>query len=257
MAFNSLLDPVFMPLLGLHPVLSICIIAFVISLLIVIVYKKFTDQDLMKRLKAEIKELQTEMKTLKDQPDQMMKVQKRAMETNMKYMMKSFKPTLITFLPIIIIFGWLNAHLAFVPLVVGEDFSLTVEVVEGLTGEMSLVLPDGLVLLNEGEAVKSVYDDQAIWFLRGDAAGEYGLTFTFHDKEFSTDVLIVEEGDHSYVPPVKMFKKELVKSATLSNTKMTPFGDFEIFGYQPGWLMVYILFSLIFSLGLRKLMKVH
>ena len=255
---TSLLDPILKPLLAMHPALAIGIIALIISLLVVLVYKKFTDQDLMKRLKDEIKELQTEMKTLKDQPEQMMKVQKRAMETNMKYMMKSFKPTLVTFIPIIIIFGWLNAHFAFAPIIMGEDFSVTIDVTEGLTGEVSLVVPEGLSLLNGGESSKEIYESKVIWFLRGDQFGEYNLAFSYNDKEYVKDVVIVEgPSEREYAPPVKVLKKELLKKITVSNDKMTPFGDFAIFGYRPGWLMTYIFFSLVFSLGLRKWLKVY
>ena len=53
------------------------------------------------------------MKTLRSDPDKMMVVQRKAMETNMKYMMQSMRPTLFTLIPIIVIFGWLNATLAF------------------------------------------------------------------------------------------------------------------------------------------------
>ena len=72
-----------------------------ITLLITLIYKFTTDQDLMKQLKAELKELQAEMKALKSEPEKAMEVQKRAMQTNMKYMMQSMKATLFTFIPII------------------------------------------------------------------------------------------------------------------------------------------------------------
>lgn len=258
MVLESLFDPIFSPLLGLHPGLAILLIALLVSLLVVLVYKKFTDQDLMKRLKDEIKELQEEMKRLKDKPDEMMKVQKQAMETNMKYMMKSFKPTLITFIPIIIIFGWLNVHFAFEPLVAGNDFSVALEFVEGLTGPVTLVVPEGLSLLNGAETSKEIYAGKTIWFLHADKSGEYRLLFTYTGKEYVKDVIIVQDAsERKYASPVTPFRKDLVKSISLSNEKMTPFGSLSIFGYQPGWLMTYIVFSLVFSLGLRKWMKVY
>lgn len=224
----------------------------------VLAYKKFTDQDLMKRLKEEIKELQNEMKTLKDNPQRMMQVQKQAMETNMKYMMKSMKPTLITFLPIIIIFSWLNAHFAFAPLVTGADFSVTAEFVEGVSGDASIAVPSGLSLLNGGEALKGIYDGKVIWFIRPESAGLYNISLTYQNKSYVKDVLVAADADErAYSAPVKLFKKELIKQVTVSNEKLTPFGSLTIFGYQPGWLLTYILSSLLFSIGLRKWMKVY
>ncbi|MBI5133500.1 MAG: DUF106 domain-containing protein [Thaumarchaeota archaeon] len=258
MAVTSILDPIFSPLLSLPPAAAIILISLLISLVMVLAYKKFTDQDLMKRLKEEIKELQTEMKTLKDNPERMMQIQKLAMETNMKYMMKSMKPTLITFLPIIIIFSWLNAHFAFAPLVAGTDFSVTAEFADGLEGNVSIAVPAGLSLLNGGETSKGIYDHKVIWFLRPASAGLYNLSFMYQDKTYVKDVLVVADADErTYSTPVKAFKKELVKQIKVSNEKLTPFGSLTIFGYQPGWLLTYILSSLLFSIGLRKWMKVY
>ena len=258
MVIISLLDPIFFPLLRLPPLAAIILISFLIALVIVFAYKKFTDQDLMKRLKDEIKELQTEMKNLKDNPERMMKVQKQAMETNMKYMMKSMKPTLITFLPIIIIFGWLNAHFAFNPLVAGNEFSITAEFVEGLTGNVSITAPSGLILLNGSETTKAIYDNKVIWFLKAEKPGTYQVLFTYNGKEYQQNVIVVaEEKERRYAQPVNVFKKDLIKQITTSNGKLTPFGDFTFFGYQPGWLLTYILSSLVFNLGLRKWMHVY
>ena len=179
-------------LLNIHPIILVIAVGVLFSVIMVFLTKYTTDQDLLKRLREEMKELQAEMKRLKDKPDEMMKVQKQAMETNMKYMMKSFKPTLITFIPIIIIFGWLNAHFAFEPLVAGNDFSVALEFVEGLTGPVALVVPEGLSLLNGAETSKEIYAGKTIWFLRADKSGEYRLLFTYSGKEYAKDVIIVQ-----------------------------------------------------------------
>ena len=102
--FNTFLDPVFNPLLGLAPVWIIMIIALIISVLVTLIYKFTTNQSLMKDLKQELKEFQKEIKALRDKPEQALAVQKKAMETNMKYMSHSMKSTLFTLLPVIIIF---------------------------------------------------------------------------------------------------------------------------------------------------------
>lgn len=254
--FETLLNPIFSPLLLLPTWLAILIISLLISGIIVLFYKKFTDQDLMKRLKTEIKELQAEMKQLKDHPKKMMEVQKKAMQTNMKYMMHSMKPTLFTFIPIIIVFGWLNAHFAYMPIYDNQDFSVTLEFNDGYSGDVTLNLPDGITLLNGDSTFQEIKENKVIWFMKGDP-GEYTFYYNYDDKEYSNEVLIVEQGEKDYLQPVKVLKKEPIRTITLSNKKMTPFGSLSIFGYHPGWLMTYIFFSIIFSMGLRKLLKVY
>ena len=110
MVLENFFDWLFKPILELGSGTAVIIISLILTLMINIFYKFFTDQELMKSLKAELKELQKEMKTLKEDPEKFMKVQKKAMEKNLTYMKHSMKPTLITFLPLILIFGWLKSR---------------------------------------------------------------------------------------------------------------------------------------------------
>ncbi len=253
--FANLLNPVLSPLLYLPTLLAIFIISIIISLIIVLVYKYVTDQDLMKRLKTEIKELQAEAKELKSHPEKMMAVQKKAMETNMKYMMHSLKPTLYTFIPIIIIFGWLNAHMAFLPIIDGQEFSTTLNFEEGFNGNVSIVTPDGITLLSEID--QEIYESKADWTMKG-IPGEYTLYFNFNSKDYSQNIIITEDiKDKRYEQPLTKSKDGVLDSIVVSNKKMTPFGDLSIFGWNPGWLASYIVFSLVFSILFRKLFKVY
>jgi len=121
--FDSFFNAVLGPLIAWSPLGTIIIVAFILTLLITIVYKLMTDQDLMKSLKAEIKDFQKEMKNHKDNPSKMMELQKEAMGKNMKYMKHSMKPTLITFIPIILVFGWLRTtYTPIGPLVFGLNW---------------------------------------------------------------------------------------------------------------------------------------
>ena len=171
MGFWNFLDPVlnliFGPLLKLDPFWAILILSFVISLVIVVIYKWTTDQNLMKQLKDEIKEFQKQMKTLKEDPKKMMAVQKQATQTNMKYMMHSLKPTLITFIPIIIIFGWLTANLAYDPILPNQEFSVIMSLEKGTSGSVIIDVPEGVVLT--GDATKEISDGQVIYTMKGKA----------------------------------------------------------------------------------------
>ncbi len=123
--FDTLLNPVFSPLLGLPALAVIVLLSLVISIIVTLIYKYMTDQTLMKDLKTRQKELQKRMKAAKKEPDKLMKMQKEAMELNMKTMKQSFKPMLLTFIPVIIIFGWLNANIAYEPIMPGQEFNAT------------------------------------------------------------------------------------------------------------------------------------
>ena len=63
MVFENILNPIFFPLLSLPTLWAVIILSFLISLIITIIYKYTTDQNLMKQLKEEMKEFQKEMGT--------------------------------------------------------------------------------------------------------------------------------------------------------------------------------------------------
>lgn len=252
MVFDALLDPIFSPLLKMSSFWAIILISLIISVLITVIYKYVTDQNLMKRLKTEMKEFQKQTKELKAHPEKAMAVQKKAMETNMKYMMHSMKPTLFTMLPIILIFGWLNAHMAYHPLVPNQEFTATVNFDAGTTGEIGLFVADGLQII--GEQLKIIEDGSVVFTLKGDM-GEYLLEFKKDDKSYTKEVIISTERDYSPVEDV--IKKDGIKTIQLSNVPVKPFGRFSLFGWRPGWLGAYIIFSIVFSSLLRKVMKIY
>ena len=74
---NPVLDPVFKPLLKLPPFWTMFIISFLITLITVLIYKKTTNQKLMKDLKMEMKEIQKEMKEFAHDTQKVMELQKK------------------------------------------------------------------------------------------------------------------------------------------------------------------------------------
>ncbi len=258
MVFETLLNPIFSPLLKLPIVAAIAIISFAISLLITVVYKYVTDQTMMKDLKTRQKEMQKKMKALKKEPEKMMKVQKQAMEVNMQYMKQSFKPTLITFLPIIIIFGWLHAHMAYEPILPGQEFTTHLQFHQGFTGDVSVSVPDGVEVA--GDMTKQIGPHGTVNFTFKGEEGNYLLVFEHDGKSYDKELTITT--DQAYAPVQKTFKKEPLQMITLGNDKLIAINLFNkeeggFFSGRVGWLGTYIIFSLIFSLSLRKLLKIY
>ncbi len=247
----AFLDPVLNPVLAVGPFWAIFIISLVISLIIIVVYKFFTNQAEMKRLKEEQKEFQKRMKELRDKPEEMMKIQKEAMKKNFEYMKHSFKATFITILPIILLFGWMNAHLAFEPIFPGETYSMTAVFKEGITGEAELIADEGTEL--SSPATQPVAN-MVTWNLKS-TAGEHSLTVKSGNTQQSKNVLVTNE--LKYEEPFSLYKHSDIEQININYNKMHPLGEVEFFGWRPGWLSLYIILSIVFSLGLRKIFKVY
>ena len=249
--FENLLNPIFDPLLKINGLLAITIISFLVSLIIILIYKFTTDQNLMKQLKDEQAAFQKEMKELKNHPERAMQVQKKAMDTNMKYMMQSFKPTLFTFLPIIIIFGWLNLHFAYLPIMPNEEFTTTISFDKGVYSNINVTVPEGLELLSDKS--REVTNGQVNFVFKAKDEGEYTIDYDFNGKLFSKEVLITTDPGQ-YRPVLDIIKKDGVSTIAVSNKKNIVI---DFLGIKLGWLGSYIIFSIIFSMLLRKWMKIY
>ncbi|MEW5897485.1 MAG: EMC3/TMCO1 family protein [Nanoarchaeota archaeon] len=253
---DPVFNPVFQPLLNYSPLLTLLALSFIISLLITLVYKYFTNQDEMKRLKEQQKEFQKKMKDLRSNPNEMMKVQKEAMKANLEYMKHSFKSTLITLIPIIIIFSWMNAHLAYEPIYPEETYSVTALFREGAAGEAELVADEGTELLSAAkQEINGAVRGDLTWDLKS-TAGEHILSVKAGKEKQVKNVLITKKME--YAEPFAEFQHSDIQRITINYNKLKPFGSsFSLFGWYPGWLAAYIVFSIAFSLGLRKIMNVY
>ncbi|MFH1591532.1 MAG: EMC3/TMCO1 family protein [archaeon] len=265
---DPVLDAVLLPLTKIGIAWGLIIITFVISLSIVFIYRMVTDQDRMRHLREEMKKFQDRMKTLKDEPQKMMKEQQKMMATNMELMKHSMKPTLYTFIPIIIIFGWLASHFAFIPIVPGEAFNISIQFHKGAAGDVGILVPDGMTLLTAPNAL--ITDNRATWTLSG-PEGEYTVYFDYNNEKLQKRVLISEElgsyaradkntrtfFDFIYSSREDSLSKESSAQRIHVDYKPVKPLPFSLFGWRPGWLGTYILFSLLFSIGIRKLLKVY
>lgn len=235
------------------PLLVIIIgVSLLITLVSTLAYKYFTNQAEMKSLKDDIKKHQDEMKGHKDNPKKVMEIQKKAMEKNFRYMGQSMKPMLITFLPIILVFAWLNQVVAYEPLMPGQDFTITAGF-DKYTGNATLTSIEGLTINNP---TQDVINGTASWTANG-KTGEYLLSMNVGGRAVDAGKVTVTD-QKKYAPVLQKINDNSLKTIVLPNKPTKPFGwGFSIFGYRPGWLMTYIIFSIIFSMGLRKVMKVY
>ncbi len=245
---------------NLPPALSIFIISFCITLIITLAYKYLTNQKEMKELKEEMKKMQKELKEARSDPKRMAEINKKMMEKNMRYMKHSFKPTLYTFLPIILIFAWFNSHIAYEPIMPGQEFTTTVIMNEGYTGDITLEtfpanpeLPKNII---SGNATQKIQESKASWRLNAPKEGRYILKYTYMNKSYEQELLVTKKQE--YVQPVGKLKKEPIKILKINNERVKPLGKtFNIAGWYPGWFAYYFVVTIILSSILRKILKIY
>lgn len=264
------LDFAFGPIAKLGALAGIAVVSLIITLIITLIYKYVTDQNLMKDLKVKQKDFQKKIKEAsKEDPKEAMKIQKEAMTVNMEYMKHSFKPMIFTFIPIIIIFGWLSTNFAYLPIEPGQEFKTTVMFNSNAEGNVSLAVPERLELLADAE--QAIEDRKATWALKG-PAGEYILFYEYNSEKYSKNVIISENGksvpsikrkhglfDYIYSSSDGFLKSSDSASQIITEHKKIRPLEFTGIPWVKGWgwLGAYILFSIVFSIVIRKVLKVH
>lgn len=250
---TSILNPIFHPLVEIHPFFAIAIVSFGIALFNSWVYKLMTDQHKMKALKDEMKKMQQEVRKYKDNASKMMEIQGKLMKRNLEYMKQSFKPTFVTMIPILIILGWMTSHLAYDSIQPGVPVNVTLFLEKTQTGSVTLQVPSGLKII--GAAMQSIDPTKhtIMWTVEGITEGEYDLEFVKDGEKVTQPIVISTDAD--YAKPVVKFgdSETFVQSKIHNQSKVI----LDIGFYKMGYLLTYILCAILFSLGIRKLMKLH
>ena len=258
------------------PLLVILLVSLLVSVISIVIYKYTTNQQKLKGIQDEQKSLRDEIKKNQSNPEKAMKLNQRAMELSMEVMPESMKSMIFTFIPIIIIFGWLSASLSYMPLYAGNTFTTTVTFEKLVPGQqITLSAPPGLDMITT--PTQDVVGDKVSWELKSQAAGTYNLTYIYgkepYSETYTLPVRIAEAGGREFLNPVlarqrKLFfviptgtgisEKSNVLQIKVDMQPIRPLGQgFNLFGWYPGWLSIYLISSIIFTSLLRKYLKVY
>lgn len=253
MPYYDFLNILFAPLLKSSPLLAIIIISFIFSLLSLLITKYATNQNSLKAIKERTDEYRKKIKELRKDSSKSAELQKNILEMNklaMEQMRHSFKPLIFTSIPIILLLiPWMSSVFAYESIKPQEEFSLTALFEQNINGHAILKATDGIELLDN--ETKEIKDGKSIWRLKGEE-GSYLLEVSYDGEKQQKEVLITNDG--KYAEPVKKTKGN-IKSIVAGNKKLIimPIGYKDWFG----WLGTYFIFSIIFSIVLKKAMKVY
>lgn len=116
---------------------------------------------------------------------------------------------------------------------------------------------EGLTIHDDAE--KEILSKEVSWTISG-KQGEYELIFLHEGTEYTKELIITKS--KFYAPVEKTFKKSNLNKLVLGNERILPFANIPVLKDIPwvsgwGWLGAYFLFSLAFSIGLRRVFKIY
>jgi hypothetical protein len=143
-------------------------------------------------------------------------------------------------------------HFAYYPIMPGDNFTTDVFVGEEINGSLKLVAPEGVELISEAE--QTVAEGKASWKLKAEQEGSYILEYWYGDESYAKDLLVTSE--KSYEVPVKNLKRKDIKSIAINHGPVKII-NLHFRGWKLGWIGTYIIFSIIFSMLIRKWLKIY
>ncbi|USN45911.1 MAG: DUF106 domain-containing protein [Candidatus Woesearchaeota archaeon] len=252
-----MLDFLFRPLLQLGIPFTLIVLTALLSIISTLATKYFTDQTKIKEHRKKIKAQQKKLKEARDDPKKAMKIQKEMMALQSELMKGSFRPVFITMIPFLLIFSWLNASVAYVPLMPDQEFPVVVEFVSGTTGNVGISSTPALFCDASSKEIVAPIEhdylgklkDHVIFTCKGEL-GTYDLKFSYN--ELSTTKQIKISDGQEYAPPLgkasSPFKRVLV-----GNEKTRPFASW---GLPLTWFWSYFILVIAFSLLFKKILRV-
>ncbi len=237
--------------LSLNPILAIFILALVYTLIVVAIYSLFADVEELREIKKEMDELRKKLVNTKNE-NELKKLQTKTLELSLLYNQKSMKTFIFTTLPAIFIFGFLTGHYTYEPLKVDQPFNITIQLAtpRNITITQLMTSPDFKLL-----STKKV-GDKIIYTILPKKEGYFEFKFKIEDKDqrmnktYSIPFIVTKL--YKTTPDVKKVNDGIVEEIRIEY-KPLRLVPFKVFGYSPGRLTFYILFSLILNTIFRKL----
>jgi uncharacterized membrane protein (DUF106 family) len=242
--FNPVLNPVFGILLKLPPFWGILIITLIVTLITTLIYKKTTDQEVLKTIREDMKSIRKEMEEFKHDANKIADLQNKYLEKSMIQMKQSMRPMLITMIPVLIIFAWFSTNLAYYPIQPDQNFSVSLMFNDKITGSVEIIAPENIKVAED--AKQEILNNKVIFNMTG-TEGDYNLEFLFNNKTYTKDVLITKE--RKYKDPQELISDENLRYILVSNEPVRVFGL--------SWFWSYLIMAVLLNGLLRKILKVH
>jgi len=223
-----------------------------------------TDQDLLRRCRADRRRLRQLLRKARRRGDREAVRRHRALRARVarKAARQEVRPLLAALVPIAFLATWAFQRVAYVPPAAGEPVRATLWFPVSAAGRLVHLVPEAGLTAEGGwvREIRVVPDAGrayalARWTLRGEAPAAYDLRFRYRRRTYRVPLRI---GGRFYAPPVRFFDDGEVVCAEVDLREARLFGvvpGIRAWGIQP-WLVAYFLVAIPGMVGLTRLFGV-
>jgi uncharacterized membrane protein (DUF106 family) len=269
---NAILRPIFdgllMPFKGLHPLVGLTVVSLLTSVMMLVMFKRTSNQDKIAAVKAKITAGLFEIRLFNDDLRAIFRAQGEILRHNLSYLGLSLVPLLWMIVPIVLIIAQLQFHYGYRGLEPGEAALLTVELREdwperlsggGVAGKPAVELnaPDAFRIDSPAVWLPSL--DEIVWRITPEKYGDWEVGVKLGDEEYSKVVRVSDEivrRSPSRLAPALL--DQVLYPAEPSLPKHSPIRSIAISYPETGstaglptWLWIFFLLSIVFAFALK------
>jgi len=243
-------------LLRLHRDVAMLSVAVGTVVLLGLIRKLATNQDILKRCRADTKQLTKlirqarKNKKAEGSAEAISRFKNTKKMVSINALKQEARPAIISIIPIVLIALWCDSHLKFIPPQDNETVELRAYFPLSAAGELAHLVPQDSLAVEDGY-IKEIYNNHlfgerpyglASWKIRAKTRPQpYPLIIRSGGKTYEHEILI---GQPTYTQPAKFNQKDSIHyaiEAKLASYK--PFGlipGLEAIGLRP-WIVAYLI----------------
>jgi uncharacterized membrane protein (DUF106 family) len=272
-AFNGFVsgffDLVFLPCRGLGPWAGMIIVSLLTSFLMLIIFRRTSNQEGIRKAKNRIKAHLLELRLFSDSLSVSMKAQRRILTANLRYIGYNTKPMLVMIVPVLLILIQLNLRYGSESLRPGDPALVKVRLSGNrLPSEVTAVLDSSSLIEVETPPLRIDDEREIDWRVRARESGRGRLALTVGGETISKDVAVqtkpltrisgIRVGgnliDQLFNPgEAPLSRSSAVKSVEI---RYAP-ARLRLFGRNVHWLVAYFILSVAFGFAFKGVFKVE
>ena len=276
---TALFDVLLSPLGRLSPLAGLIVLALVTAVLVLLAFKWTADQRALVATKRSIQAGVLEMRLFNDDLAALLRAQGEVLRHTVSYVRLSLTPTLWVIVPIAALMLHMEFHFGYTGLTAGQAVLVTVEFepapeTPGMSaaaaarskGSLAATLEAPDAVRVETPAVLLPSAREVVWRVRPRDAGSYELRVRMGDEVLGKTLLVSDAiARRSPVRPGADLLSQLLHpsepplaadSGVSAITLHYPERGWRVAGWDLGWSVVYLAFTLVFALALKGLFGV-
>jgi uncharacterized membrane protein (DUF106 family) len=269
---NAILRPIFdvllSPFRSLPAIVSLTLVSLLVSVLMLVVFKRTSNQAKLATVKRRIHAGLFEIRLFNDDLRAILRAQGEILRANARYLGLSLAPMIWILPPLVLVMAQLDYHYGYAGLAPGQRAVVSASLKDAAHDARpgaTLEAPAGVSV--ETSALWMPSTHEVAWRIRADREGDYDLTLSLAGTPAATKSLRVSRAIVRLSPlrvaggfwDQLLYPAEspLPSSAPFRAIRVTyPAADVDVFGFRLNWMIPFFGLSLVFAFALKGVFKV-